>query len=80
MESQGNSDHNCRVCQPWGRAGELSLRQQPPMRGMTGVEPGDREAENVWTQGASSGLDAAQVGLCLHHVEPSLPHPLWMLL
>lgn len=25
--------------------------------------------------GASSGLDAAQVGLCLHHAEPSLPHP-----
>lgn len=21
MESQGNSDHNCRVCQPWGHAG-----------------------------------------------------------
>lgn len=29
--------------------------------------------------GTSLGLDSAQVGLCVHHVEPSLPHPLWML-
>lgn len=26
MESQENSSHNCRVCQPWGRVGGGSIK------------------------------------------------------
>lgn len=79
MESQGNSDHNCRVCQPWGRAGRCHYDSSHLCVGMTGVEPGDREAENVWTQGASSGWMQPRWAFVSTTLSPRCPTPLWML-